>query len=172
MADANLVTLVFPPGEWGWTYPVSHGDVSFWPYSVGTPGAFDEWYIDVPRDVVAPLIAKGGFRVAQSARQAAAFHTAAMVRMVHPDGPKSFGWSPGPGVPGMRYAPNEDGVVKIPVEAVPVAQEAFGFVPAPPRTEEPPEALAPAPNDAPPQDEEAAKNPATIPTPYRPSPRR
>lgn len=133
MPEPEMVTLIFPPGEWAWTYPVSHGDVCYWPYSSGQPGTFDEWYIDVPREVAAPLIAKGGFRVAQTTQTTVIVQTDAMVRMRHPDGPRSFGWSPGPGSPGVSFNPDVDGIVEIPVEAVPIAQEAFGFVPAPPK---------------------------------------
>jgi hypothetical protein len=130
MPDPDLVTLIFPPGEWAWTFPVSHGDQSYWPYSSAAPGTFDEWYIDVPRHVAAPLIAKGGFRVVQSV-PTVGFETQGMVRVMHPDGPKTFGWE------GISFQPDEDGVTAIPVEAVPTACDSHGFRPAPPKAAPP-----------------------------------
>lgn len=139
---SDLVTLILPPGEATWSYPTSHGEREYIPYRLDHTDEASLWAINVPREAAAPLLKTGGYTMAQGT---VVVQTAALVRMFHPQGPRSFGWSPAPGIPGVSFDPDEDGVNLIPVEAVGLAQESFGFMPAPPAVEKPKLAAAPPP---------------------------
>jgi hypothetical protein len=121
---ADLVTLVLPLGQVTWSYPISHGTDFYQPYRAD-PNDTDpnaQWLVDVPRHVAKHLLHIGGFSVAEA--HVHVLHSAGSIRLIHRDGAASCGWQ------GMKFEPEADGAVTVPVEALAELQS-HGFVVAP-----------------------------------------
>jgi hypothetical protein len=133
----NRVTLVLPIGQVTWSFPISHGTEQFQPYRADPndtdPNAL--WLVDVPRHVAKHLLHIGGFTVSET--NVHVLHSAGSIRLTHRDGPTSCGWQ------GMKFEPEADGAVTVPVEATADLQS-HGFFVAP--SQERP--IAPAPRPA------------------------
>jgi hypothetical protein len=129
------VTLVLPLGQVTWSYPISHGTESFMPYRAD-PNDTDpnaQWLVDVPRHVAKHLLHIGGFTVAET--KVYVLHSLGPIRLIHRDGPAACAWQ------GIKFEPEPDGAVTVPVEALAELQS-HGFVVAPEPTR--PDAPLPA----------------------------
>jgi hypothetical protein len=113
MAD-DLITLALPPGIDG--YPISHGDRSFPYYRPDPHGPF---LVDVPAEVAEHLLVRGGFSRMVRKEDTMAI-TAGFAMMQGPAGHNGLSFG------GRTYAPDENGVVTIPVGAVEIARS-HGF---------------------------------------------
>jgi hypothetical protein len=121
----DLVTLVLPLGQVTWSFPISHGTDQFMPYRAdpNDPDPNAQWLVDVPRHVAKHLLHIGGFSVAETTVHV--LHSVGSIRLIHRDGPAGCGWQ------GMKFEPEADGAVTVPLEALAELQS-HGFIVAPP----------------------------------------
>jgi hypothetical protein len=120
----DCVTLVLPIGQVTWSYPISHGTDQFLPYRAD-PNDTDpnaQWLVDVPRHVAKHLLHIGGFTVADTTVHV--LHSLGSIRLIHRDGAVGCSWQ------GMKFDPEEDGALTVPIEALAELQS-HGFVVAP-----------------------------------------
>jgi hypothetical protein len=121
----DQVTLVLPLGQVTWSFPISHGTDFYMPYRAdpNDPDPNAPWLVDVPRHVAKHLLHIGGFTVAET--NVHVLHSAGSIRLIHRSGPAGCSWQ------GMRFDPEEDGAVTVPLEALADLQS-HGFGAAPP----------------------------------------
>jgi hypothetical protein len=124
----DWITLALPRGEETWEYPISHGDRQYHPFRADHTDPASDWLVTVPRHVAVHLLHRGGFFLPATAT---IIRSEGTCRMRHPDG-NSCGWG------GIAFEPDADGVVTVPLEAVPDLLP-HGFKPAPPKPEPAPE---------------------------------
>jgi hypothetical protein len=132
----DSVTLVCPPGAHD--YPISHGTTNYRPYLADPNDPESDWHVIVPPHVAIHFLHKGGFALTQ----VHILQSAGSVRMIARSGASSCSWG------GQTFAPDEDGAVTVPVEAMEDLGH-HGFVPynealAPKHEELPAAAAAPA----------------------------
>ena len=126
----DSVTLVCPRGAN--EYPISHHTTNYRAYLADPGDPESDWLVDVPPEVADHLLHKGGFALSQ----VHIFQSAGSVRMIARSGASSCSWG------GQTFAPDEDGAVTVPVEAMADLNQTHGFVPYN-------EALAPTHEEAP-----------------------
>jgi hypothetical protein len=82
---ADTVTLIIPAGTLG--YAISHGSREFPVYA--HPDCSGRCVVDVPAAIAPYFLHNGGYQV--MTKEVPAF-SGGIGRIVHPDGPRSFGW--------------------------------------------------------------------------------
>jgi hypothetical protein len=134
------VILICPPGAND--YPISHGTTNYRAYLADPHDPESDWLVDVPPEVAAHLLHKGGFTLPH----VYILQSAGSVRMIARSGASSCSWG------GQTFLPDEDGAITVPVEAMADLNQGHDFVPYN-------EALAPKHEEAPVAPVAAVKTP-------------